>query len=75
MRLSDLLTLAKPAASAAKLVFTAADGFSAEAELAIVRSCADCLVAFTSNPGKFKLAMPGQSSSLWVKDISKIELK
>ena len=75
VRLSDLLALAKPAASATKIVFTAADGFSAEAELADVRSCADCMVAFTNTPGKLKLAMPGQPSSLWVKDVNKIELK
>ena len=31
VRLSDLLALAVPAASAAKIVFTAADGYSAEA--------------------------------------------
>ena len=75
VRLSDLLALVKPAANAAKIVFTAADGFSAEAELAAVRSCADCMVAFSGAAGKFKLAMPGQSSSLWVKDVNKIELK
>ena len=69
VRLSDLLALAKPAASAAKIVFTAADGYSAEAALADVLGCADCMVAFTDTPGKLKLAMPGQSSSLWVKDV------
>ena len=47
VRLSDLLALAVPAASAAKIVFTAADGYSAEAALADVLACADCMVAFT----------------------------
>jgi len=75
VRLSDLLALAVPAASAAKIVFTAADGYAAEAALADVRGCADCMVAFTDTPGKLKLAMPGQSSSLWVKDVAQIELK
>jgi len=75
VRLNTLLALAKPAANAAKVVFSAADGYSAEAALADVLGCADCMVAFTDTPGKLKLAMPGQSSSLWVKDVIKIELK
>jgi DMSO/TMAO reductase YedYZ molybdopterin-dependent catalytic subunit len=75
VRLSTLLSLAKPAATAAKVVFTAADGFSAEAELAEVQSCADCLVAFTNTPGKLKMVMPKLPSNLWVKDVSTIELK
>ncbi len=75
VRLGDLLALAKPAAGAAKIVFTAADGYSAEATLADVLACADCMVAFTNTPGKLKLAMPGMSSGLWVKDIKQIELK
>ena len=75
VRLSALLALAKPSANAAKAVFAAADGYSAEAALADVLGCADCMVAFTDTPGKLKLAMPGQSSSLWVKDVIKIELK
>jgi DMSO/TMAO reductase YedYZ molybdopterin-dependent catalytic subunit len=75
MRLSALLALAKPAASAARVVFTAADGYSVEAALADVLGCADCMVAFTDTPGTFNLAMPGQPSSLWVKNLNKIELK
>jgi len=75
VRLSALLALVKPAASAAKVVFVAADGYSTEAALADVLGCADCMVAFTDTPGKYNLAMPGLPSSLWVKDVSKIELK
>jgi len=75
VRLSALLALAQPAASATKLVFTAADGFSAEAELAAVNGCADCMVAFTNTPGKLKLVMPDLPSSLWVKDVISIELR
>ena len=75
VRLSELLALAKPAASAAKIVFIATDGYSAEAALADVLACADCLVAFTNTPGKLKLAMPGLSSGLWVKDVKQIELR
>ena len=69
VRLSDLLALAVPAASATKIVFTAADGYSSEAALADVLACADCMVAFTNTPGKLKLAMPGLSSGLWVKEV------
>ncbi len=75
VRLGDLLALAVPAAGATKIVFTAADGYSSEAALADVLGCADCLVAFTNTPGKLKLAMPGLSSGLWVKEVSQIELK
>jgi len=75
VRLGALLALAKPAANTTKIIFTAADGFSAEAELAEVQGCADCLVAFTNTPGKLKLVMPALPSNLWVKDVNKIELK
>ncbi len=75
VRLGDLLALAVPAASATRIVFTAADGYSSEAALADVLACADCMVAFTNTPGKLKLAMPGLSSGLWVKEVSQIELK
>ena len=74
VRLSELLAQAKPTAAATKVVFTAADGFTAEADLAAIRGCADCLVAFSSNAGKLRLAMPALPSNLWVKDVSKIEL-
>ncbi len=75
VRLSALLALAKPAASAAKVIFTATDGYSVEAALADVLGCVDCMVAFADTPGTFNLVMPGMSSSLWVKDVNEIELK
>jgi PBP superfamily domain/Oxidoreductase molybdopterin binding domain len=75
VRLGALLALAKPAANAKTIVFTAADGFSAEADLAEMQGCADCLVAFTNTPGKLKMVMPGLPSKLWVKDVITIELK
>jgi hypothetical protein len=75
VRLSELLALARPAGDASKVVFIAVDGYSVEAGLPDVAGCADCMVAFTNTPGKLKLAMPGQSSSLWVKDVSQIELR
>lgn len=75
VRLNDLLALAVPAGTATKIVFTAADGYASEAALADILGCTDCLVAFTNTPGKFKLAMPGLSSGLWVKEVNQIELK
>ncbi len=75
VRLSKLLGLAQPAPEAKTLVFTARDGYFVEAPLADVQACSDCMVAFTETPGEFRLAMPGLSSGLWVKDIAKIELK
>jgi len=74
VRLNDLLTLAGLKAGAAKVVFTAADGFTAEADLAAVQACANCLVAFDDD-GSLKLAMPGMESNLWVKTLTKIEVK
>jgi DMSO/TMAO reductase YedYZ molybdopterin-dependent catalytic subunit len=74
VRLNDLFTLAGLKAGAAKVVFTAADGFTAEADLPALQACADCLVAFDDD-GSLKLAMPGMESNLWVKTLVKIEVK
>jgi DMSO/TMAO reductase YedYZ molybdopterin-dependent catalytic subunit len=75
VRLSALLELAKVKSEAAKIVFTAADGYAAETDLGTILSCTDCLLAFTNTPGKFKLVMPGLESALWVKDVIKFEVK
>lgn len=74
VRLNDLLALAGPKAEAAKLVLTADDGYAVETDLAGVLACADCLVAFADD-GTLSLAMPGMESSLWVKNLVKIEVK
>ncbi len=75
VRLSTLLDRAKLKSEAKKLVTTSDDGFVAEVFLAEVRSCVDCLVAFTSTPGKFNLVMPGLPSSVWAKSVVRIEVK
>lgn len=75
VRLSELLALARPAAGATKLVFTASDGYAVTADLQAVLDCSDCLLGFTNTPGKFKLVMPGMESAFWVKDIEKIEVQ
>ncbi|PKO11892.1 MAG: hypothetical protein CVU39_26865 [Chloroflexi bacterium HGW-Chloroflexi-10] len=75
VRLNSILDLLGIKEGAVSLVFTAADGFSAEVSLADVRACTDCLLAFTNTEGKMKMVMPGMDSNAWVKDISKIEVK
>ncbi|GAP12964.1 sulfite oxidase [Longilinea arvoryzae] len=74
VRLNDLLTLAGLKADATSLIFTAADGFTAEVKLADVQACKDCLVAFDDD-GSLKLAMPGMDSGVWVKTLTQIEVK
>lgn len=68
VRLNALLDLAGVKSDAKQVTFTAADGFTASADLQAVRDCADCLVAFNET-GALKLVMPGMESSFWVKDV------
>ena len=75
VRLNDLLEQAGIQDGATKIIFTAGDGFSAEASLAEVRNCADCLVAFSNTPGDFSMVMPGFASNVWVKGVVSIEVK
>ena len=75
IRLGALLELAGLKPEASKLVFSAADGYTAELSVSDLQACTDCLLAFTNTPGKFKLVMPGMESSLWVKDIASIEAR
>jgi hypothetical protein len=74
VRLNALLDQANPKAEAKTLVFTTADNYTAEASLADARKCVACLVAF-NQAGNLKTMMPGMESSLWVKDVIKIEVK
>ena len=74
VRLNSLLEMAGVDASATRLLLTASDDFTAEVPLADVTACADCLVAFTEEPGVFNLAMPGLPSNTWMKDIVRIEV-
>jgi hypothetical protein len=69
------LDIAQVQAGAKSLVFIASDGYSAEIDLAAVRSCTDCMIAFTNTPGAFLAVMPGQQGDLWVKNIVEIEVK
>ncbi len=71
VRINTLLDVAQVQSTANKLVFTASDGYSSEIDLASIRSCADCMIAFTDTPGSFFAVMPGLQSNFWVKNVSK----
>jgi len=75
VRLSELLAAAGVQSGATRVIFTASDGYTVEADLAAVQACADCLVTFTDTPGLFNLAMPGFESSFWLKEVVSIEIK
>jgi len=75
IRLSTLLAVAQVQSTAANLVMSASDGYSTEIDLATVKACTDCMIAFTSTPGSFLAVMPGQPGNQWVKNLNKIELK
>ncbi len=75
VRLNGLLDLAGIQDGATKVVFTADDGYSAEASLEDIRACNDCLVAFTDTEGTFKMVLPGLGGGTWVKGVVSIEVK
>ncbi|MFZ5918076.1 MAG: substrate-binding domain-containing protein [Chloroflexota bacterium] len=72
--INTLLEMAGPKADATTVVFVADDGYSAEAPLADVLACADCIVSFR-NQGGFSIVMPGFASSLQVKGVVEIQVK
>ena len=72
--INNLLELAGPADGATTVIFVADDGFTAEATLAEVQACQDCIVSFRSNGG-FSIVMPGFSSKLQVKGVIEIQVK
>jgi hypothetical protein len=59
---------------ATTVVFVADDDYTAEATLAEVQGCADCIVSFR-NKGGFSIVMPGFSSKLQVKGVVEIQVK
>ena len=75
VRLASLLLLVQVEPEATKVVFTASDGYSAEIDLATLLGCPDCMLAFGEMPGCFWTVMPGQASSLWVTEVTKIEVQ
>ncbi len=75
VRLASLLLLVQVEPEATKVVFTASDGYSAEISLATLLGCPDCMLAFGEMPGCFWTVMPGQASSLWITEVTKIEVQ
>jgi DMSO/TMAO reductase YedYZ molybdopterin-dependent catalytic subunit len=74
VRISDLLSKADPQDGATMVVFVADDGYSAEAPLADVQACADCIVSFR-NQGGFSIVAPGFPGSVQVKGVVEIQVK
>ena len=74
VRISDLLSKADPKDGAATVVFVADDGYSAEAPLADIEACADCIVSFR-NQGGFSIVAPGFPGNVQVKGVVEIQVK
>jgi len=74
VRISDLLSKADPQDGATTVAFVADDGYSAEAPLADIEACADCIVSFR-NQGGFSIVMPDFASNLQVKGVVEIQVK
>jgi DMSO/TMAO reductase YedYZ molybdopterin-dependent catalytic subunit len=72
--INDLLAAAGPNADATTVVFVADDGYTAEAPLADVQACADCIVSFR-NQGGFSTVLPGFSGGAQVKGVIEIQVK
>jgi tungstate transport system substrate-binding protein len=72
--IAELLRLAAPAADAAAVVFVADDGSTAEAPLADLLACTDCILSFRSKGG-FSSVLPGQPGSLQVKGVIELQVK
>ena len=70
--IADLLKLAGPLPEAAKVIFVAGDGYTAETALSDLMACTNCIVSFRSQGG-FSILMPDASSDMQVKDV--VELK
>jgi tungstate transport system substrate-binding protein len=72
--INALLDEAGLQADASTIVYVADDGYSAEADLAEVQACADCIVSFR-NKGGFSIVMPDFSGKLQVKGVVEIQVK
>ncbi len=72
--LNTLLEQAGVKAGATTVTFVADDGYTAEAALAELQSCADCIVAFRDEGG-LSMVLPGFSSKLQVRGVVEIQVK
>jgi len=71
--LTTLLAEVGATADATTLVFTANDGYEAQAPLADMQACAECIVAFQSQGG-FRAVLPGFPSKIQVRDLIAIQV-
>ncbi len=74
VRISDLLSKADPKEGATTAAFVADDGYTAEAPLAEIEACADCIVSFR-NQGGFSIIAPGFANNVQVKGVIEIQVK
>jgi hypothetical protein len=74
VHISDLLSKADTKEGAATLVIVADDGYSAEAPLADIEACANCIVAF-QNQGGFRIVAPDFPGNVQVKGVVEIQVK
>jgi DMSO/TMAO reductase YedYZ molybdopterin-dependent catalytic subunit len=72
--IADLLALAGPDAAAKTVVFVADDGYTAEAPLADVLACTNCILSFRSKGG-FSSVMPTFQKNLNVKGVVELQIK
>ena len=72
--IKDLLAKAGVSSDATTVTFVAEDDYSADADLAEVQACDDCIVSFR-NQGGFSIVMPGHSGKLQVKGVVEIQVK
>ncbi len=72
--IADLLALAAPDAAGLTVVFVADDGYTAEAPLADVLACTNCILSFRSKGG-FSSVMPTFEKNLNVKGVVEIQIK
>ncbi len=70
---TTLLTEVGAAADATTLIFAAGDGYEAQATLADVAACAECIVAF-QDKGGFRVVLPGFPSNIQVRDLIEIQV-
>ena len=72
--INALLEKAGVKGDATAVAFVADDGYSAEATLAEVQGCANCIIGFRDEGGLI-VVMPDFSSKLQVKDVIEIQVK
>lgn len=71
--LAALLAEVGASADATTLIFSARDGYEAQAPLADVTACAECIVAF-QDQGGFRVVLPGFPGNIQVRDLITLQV-